>query len=134
MKLWHKTKEGMEQTKKFAEEARKRTLDVDFLKNHGTTKTNFPYNIKFDSKLKKKVKEQWGNKCVVTGITNEEHKQLYGRGLHIHHWNYDKSTDDDYWMLPVDLTINHMSEFDKEGWMSLFGGIAETGIPYWKNG
>jgi hypothetical protein len=106
--------------------------DWDFYNEHGVKKSQYPYSEFFNDNTRKKIREHWNNKCVITGITNEEHKQLYNQELHIHHWNYNKDENDIYYMLPVCNSINLMANFNKESWESLFGGIAETGIPWYE--
>jgi hypothetical protein len=106
--------------------------DWDFYNQHGCKKSEYPYNSFFNEVTKENIRNQWNNRCVVTGITNEEHKQLYCCNLHIHHWNYDKNTKDSYWLVPVCQPINTMAEFDKEGWMSIFSGIVEEEKPWYE--
>lgn len=103
-------------------------FDKEFYEKFGIKKSFYPYNENFNYKLKKKVRKYYDNCCVVTGMSNEEHKKLYGRSLFVHHWNYNKDTDDPYWMVPVCQTINNLAERDKEAWMSLFGGIVQEKI------
>lgn len=103
-------------------------FDKEFYEKHGIKKSKYPYNEKFDKKLKQKVRYYYNNQCVVTGMSNDEHKQLYGCSLIVHHWNYDKSTDDSYWMVPVCRPVNSYVEHDKEAWMSFFGGIVQEKI------
>lgn len=100
-------------------------FDKEFYEKFGIKKSSYPYNDKFTYRLKRKLREFYDNRCVVTGMSNNEHKKLYGRHLFIHHWNYNKIEIDPYWMVPVCQTINNLAEQDKEGWMSLFGGIVQ---------
>jgi hypothetical protein len=131
LKEWKHTDEGIEHTKHFVDRSRLKCMDWDFYNRYGIKKSQYPYNPYFDNKLKQKVFEKWYNRCVITGMTNEEHIKLYGQSLHVHHWNYDKSTQDVYWLIPVCMPINEMANGDKEAWMSIFGGIVEEGKPLW---
>ena len=110
-----------------------RNRDWTFYNQHGTLKSRYPYNSIFNYETKQQIREKWGNKCVVTGMTSEEHKQIYGCDLHIHHWTYNKEEEDTYFMLPVCNQVNMMANGDKEEWMSIFGGIAEEGRPLWED-
>jgi hypothetical protein len=47
-----------------------------------------PYCILFSNEFKERVREFWGRKCVMSGITEEEH----GSKLSVHHVSYDKET------------------------------------------
>lgn len=102
--------------------------DKEFYEEYGTLRGRYPYSEHFNKIIKKEVLDNYNWQCVVTGISNEEHRQLFGCGLSIHHWNYDKSTDDSYWMVPVCNQINSMANFDKEAWTSFFGGIVQEKI------
>jgi len=100
-------------------------FDIEFYQEHGIWRSHYPYNENFNSKTKRWVLKLYNYKCVVTGITNDEHKRLYGRSLIIHHWNYDKSNSDMYWLVPVCSEINAFANHDRESWMAFFGGIVE---------
>jgi hypothetical protein len=127
-KRWHKTPESREHIRKLVD----MHIDYEFLKKYGVMRSQFPYHSVFSRAMKRVILAIWENRCVVTGMTNEEHKLLYHQPLHIHHWNYDKMTDDPYWLIPVCMPINEMANYDKEAWMALFGGIVEERIPMWK--
>jgi len=100
-------------------------FDKVFYEEHGVWKSIFPYTEQFSPKMKRWVLKLYDNKCVITGITNEEHKRLYGRSLTIHHWNYNKDESSMYWLVPVSQEINAMANYDQDAWISLFGGIVE---------
>jgi len=103
--------------------------DWSFVKKYGTTRHRYPYSINFSKKNKKAIRNIYSNKCVVTGITQEEHIKKYGKGLVIHHWNHDKETKDPFYMVPVAEKINNICKDtgkNKDEWMSLFNGIVEN--------
>ena len=101
--------------------------DWDFFVETGYkyTRSTYPYSSVFNKKLKKKVRELYNNKCVVTGMTNEEHKKKYGSNLHIHHWTYDKDVTDLFYMVPVTNSINSQANYNRAQWRDMFLGIAE---------
>jgi hypothetical protein len=106
--------------------------DWEFYYEYGVKKSWLPYNGVFTREFKNKIRSRDCFRCVITGITNEEHRELYGCDLLVHHWNYNKDETDPYYFVTVCRPINAMAEFDKDCWMSLFGGIAEEGTPLWK--
>lgn len=101
------------------------TTDWEFYSKYGCKKSKYPYNDNFNKSLKIQVLQSYDNKCVVTGITNEEHILLHGRSLSVHHWNYDKDENNIYYLVPICWEINSLANFDKECWISLFGGIVQ---------
>jgi len=99
--------------------------DWDFVNEFGTTRKNYPYSIFFDEKHKKMIRDLYDNRCVVTGIIQEEHIDKYGKKLNVHHW---KDSKDPFFMIPVAYNINSTCKANSENkheWISLFNGIAE---------
>jgi Mor family transcriptional regulator len=47
-----------------------------------------PYCILFNNEFKERVREFWGRKCVISGITEEKN----GKKLAVHHVSYDKDS------------------------------------------
>jgi len=129
---WYKTEEGQRHLKEKGRKISLTNTDWDFYREYGMTRNSYPYSIIFNTETKQSVRNQWNNRCVVTGITNEEHKLLYGKSLVVHHWNDDKKSNDTYWMVPVCIPVNVMANTDKEAWMALFGGIVEDKLPWYK--
>lgn len=99
--------------------------DTEFYNEHGCLKSRYPYNDCFTKKFKDKIRALHDNKCVVTGMTNEEHKAKYGMSLCVHHWMYDKDATDPFYFVPVTNEINGMANFNKSEWQEMFNGIAE---------
>lgn len=116
---------GKHLTKETREKMSKAKLDADFLNTHGTTRTLYPYNMVFDEKFKDMIRERDGNECVITGMTNEEHKAKYGRSLHVHHWTYDKDETNPFYFVTVTCGINIAAETNRGDWIDLFNGIME---------
>lgn len=102
-------------------------IDMDFYEQYGHTRSSHPYNDIFDDECKEIVRKIYNYTCPVSGITNKEHKQKYGRQLTIHHWNYDKDADDLFYFIPVSKDV-HGSAHGKKSrgdWIDMFNGIAE---------
>jgi len=64
-------------------------------------------------------------KCVVTGMTNEEHKGKYGRALNVHHWTYDKDVTNPFYFVTVTCGINTMAGTNRGEWIDMFNGMME---------
>lgn len=120
-----------ERLKKYFEdpEARKKvsinSTDWDFFKEHGTTRSKYPYANIFNNKFKQKIRELYNNECVITGMTNDEHRKRYNSSLHIHHWMYDKDSTKPFYFVPVTRSINSQANGSRMQWMELFNMIAE---------
>jgi len=112
-------------TEKTRNKIRMGNIDWDFYNEHGCLKRNYPYNDCFTKEFKDKIRALYDNKCVVTGMTNEEHKVKYGMSLHVHHWLYNKDETDPFYFVPVTNEINGMANKNKSEWIELFNGIAE---------
>lgn len=108
-------------------------IDVEFFKKYGTLKSRYPYAITFNKQFKNKIRKLYDNKCVVTGITNDEHIQKYGCQLHVHHWMYNKDETNPFYFVPVARKINAMSNFNKSQWIDMFNDMAEDRFCELKN-
>jgi hypothetical protein len=49
-----------------------------------------PYSLDFNPKLREKIRNRDGNKCVVCGMTKKEHFRKYNRNLEVHHKDHIK--------------------------------------------
>ena len=99
--------------------------DWDFYREHGCLRIHYPYDDCFNSKFKKQILQLYNNRCVITGMTDDECRKKYGHGLHIHHWNYDKKEKNPFYFVPVTGPINVMANKNRSEWIELFNGIAE---------
>ena len=125
MKAWYRDPENKEQLKKMYAHHSRATRDWDFYNIHGCTKTNYPYNDCFTDKFKEEIRKRDNNKCVITGMSNEEHKKKYGHSLHVHHWMYNKDETNPFYFVPVTNSINTQANTNKPQWIELFNMIAE---------
>lgn len=106
---------------------RNSNFDFDFFWENDCkyTRSSYPYNEKFNKEFKQKIRELYDNKCVITGMTNEEHKRKYGSSLIVHHWMYNKDETNPFYFVPVTKSINGQANKNKMQWVDLFNRIAE---------
>jgi hypothetical protein len=119
---WNKGKIVSEKTRNKISDS---LIDWDFYNKHGCLKRNYPYNDCFTKEFKDMIRERDGNKCVVTGMTNEEHKAKYGRALYVHHWMYNKDETNPFYFVTVTCKINTMAWTNRGEWIDMFNGIME---------
>lgn len=100
-------------------------IDWDFYNKHGCFKQYYPYNNCFTKEFKDMIRARDGNKCVVTGMTSEEHKAKYGVSLFVHHWTYDKDVTNPFYFVTVTRAINFAAETNRGEWIGMFNGIME---------
>lgn len=102
--VWNKglTRETDERVRRYADAK----IDWDFYNKYGTIKKLYPYSDIFTEKFKKAIIKLYGNKCVITGMSNEEHKIKHGRSLAIHHWTYDKDETNPFYFVPISMEIH----------------------------
>ena len=120
---WNKglTKETDERVKKMADSI----TDWNFYYTNGCKRQFYPYDNSFTEKFRTKIRNLYDNKCVVTGITNEEHKKLFNCSLDVHHWMYDKDETNPFYFVPVAHGIHTKTNFNRSQWIDMFNGIAE---------
>ena len=107
------------------EEARLVNTDWDFYNDYGTTRSKYPYGKGWTRKFKEQIRKRDDYKCVITGMTNEEHKAKYGRCLTVHHWNYDKDETNPFYFVTVTCGINTLANKNRAQWTDCFNGIME---------
>jgi len=79
-----------------------------------------PYGFKFDSKLKKKIRERDGNICQLCFMTNEEHKKKFKDSLHSHHIDYDKQNCEKNNLITLCNVCNGKVNKDRKHWTNYF--------------
>ncbi len=81
-----------------------------------------PYSHKFTVELKKRIKELDGNKCKNCNISQEEEckKDYRGRGLTIHHIDYDKMNTDVVNLITLCRRCNSMANGNKQEWIKKY--------------
>jgi hypothetical protein len=79
-----------------------------------------PYGFKFDSKLKRRIRERDGNVCQLCFLTNKEHKEKYGDSLHCHHIDHDKQNCEEYNLITLCNVCNGKVNKDRKKWTNYF--------------
>lgn len=79
-----------------------------------------PYGYKFNSKLKKRIRERDGNICQLCFITNEENKEKFGKSLHNHHIDYDKQNCRENNLITLCNVCNGKVNKDRKHWVNYF--------------
>ena len=88
-----------------------------------------PYCELFNNNFKERVREFWGRKCGISGITEEEN----GRKLCVHHVNYDKETccnKNVPLFIPLSGTYHAKTNFNRDCWEEMLTNY----IMIWFNG
>ena len=99
--------------------------DWDFYDEHGTYRSKYPYCEKWTKEFREMIRERDGNRCVITGMTNEEHLAMCGKSLPIHHWTYDKDETNPFYFVTVTCGINTLANKNRAEWTDCFNGIME---------
>lgn len=79
-----------------------------------------PYGFKFDSKLKKKIRERDGNICQLCFMPNEEHKEKFNDSLHCHHIDYDSLNCKEHNLISLCNSCNGKVNKDRKHWTNYF--------------
>ena len=116
-----------EYRKMMSEKAINQFTDFDFYNEHGTFRQYFPYSVMFTHKFRESKRKEYDNTCPITGMTNEEHKVLYGRSLTVHHGNDNKLEEDPYWFIPMNIQIHSFitSALNHEERLAFIGGYLD---------
>jgi len=81
-----------------------------------------PYSKEFNKHKREHIKERDGHVCQYCGRTEEEQKlkDRIGRGLTIHHINYDKFYNDDINLATVCRSCNTYANLNREFWQRFY--------------
>jgi len=85
-----------------------------------------PYTFEFSKKLKAEIRCRDGYKCVVCGLTEKEHLQLYRRVLIVHHADYRKHNCAKSNLATVCMQCNSRVNFNREKWLRFFKQLVQT--------
>lgn len=85
-----------------------------------------PYPFEFSKKLREEIKRRDGYKCLGCGMAEAEHKQLYRRGLIVHHIDYNKNNCEKSNLASACLQCNSRFNFNRKKWIKFFKKIAQT--------
>lgn len=81
-----------------------------------------PYSKEFTSKLKENIRQRDNYECQGKdcNITQEEHLLIYGRGIEIHHINYNKQNCDKYNLITLCKQCNIRANYNRKNWQNYF--------------
>jgi len=75
-----------------------------------------PYTLKFNNKLKEKIRKRDENKCQILGGCRIKSKQV----LSIHHIDYSKKNNNDFNLITLCKGHNNKVNFNREFWQDYF--------------
>jgi len=108
-----------------SEKAKIVNIDWDFYIKYGCFKHQYPYCNIWTENFRENIRKRDDYRCIVTGMTNEEHRERYGKSLVVHHWTYNKDEIDPFYFATVSIPINIMAQRNRDQWIDLFNGIME---------
>lgn len=81
-----------------------------------------PYSKEFNKYKRKQIKERDGYTCQCCGMNEEKQKIVdkIGRGLTIHHINYDKQVNDDVNLITTCRSCNCNANLNREFWQRFY--------------
>ena len=117
----------MEKQHNAVKSMQKAWIDWDYYNEHGTYKSKAPYAEIWNLDFKEQIRKRDDYKCVITGMTNEEHKAKYNKPLFVHHWTYDKDETNPFYFATVSIPIHGLTHRlkDRAEWTDCFNGIME---------
>jgi len=88
-------------------------------------KSYLPYSSEFNKKLREEIKERDGYVCMECGITEELYKknESIGRGLTIHHIDYDKFNCGHKNLITLCKRCNSKANSNRELWITKFQNL-----------
>jgi hypothetical protein len=117
VKMSEETKEKMSRNnarfwlgKKMSDETKSKLSELNKLERHPQWRCGLsflPYGWEFNSKLKKEIKELYGNKCIICGNTKK---------LSIHHIDYNKHNNRLNNLVPLCISHHSQTNFNRGYW------------------
>lgn len=82
----------------------------------------YKYPPGFNNKLKKEIRERYGNICQGCGKTQEQEMLDFGKSLCVHHIDYDMHNLQEYNLIPVCTTCNVIANArtQREKWIEYY--------------
>jgi len=119
--------------KHHSEESKKKIRNSDYHKNmKGENAPNYidgrsakPYTLEFSDKLKKQIRKRDNYTCQKCGMTQEEHKLLWKKALHVHHIDFDKKNCSEDNLITLCCKCNSEVNFNRDYWQEYFNNIME---------
>jgi len=88
--------------------------------NYVDGRSNKPYPLEFNDKLKFKIRKRDNYTCQKCGITEEEHLIVYGKVLSIHHIDYNKQNCEETNLTTLCNECNNRVNFNRKYWNKFF--------------
>lgn len=79
-----------------------------------------PYPLEFNDKLKLKIRTRDAFECQNCNMTEEEHLIVYGRVLEIHHIDYNKQNCEEKNLITACKQCNIRANYNREYWIEYF--------------
>ena len=87
--------------------------DWDFYNEHGTTRANFPYDIKFNKERKESIAKRDYYTCQLC-------KTKYPFPYHVHHIDYDKMNTESINLIYLCGSCHSKTNYNREFWQAYF--------------
>lgn len=78
------------------------------------------YPIEFSKKLKEQIRKRDNYTCQNCNITEEEHIELFGKKLHVHHIDYNKFNCDKTNLITTCSICNFKANYNRFYWQEVF--------------
>ena len=88
--------------------------------NYIDGKSNEPYPLKFNKKLKEIIRKRDNYTCQKCFVTEEEHLIIYGRVLLVHHIDYDKNNCKEDNLITMCCECNFRVNYNRSYWKEYF--------------
>lgn len=83
-------------------------------------RSNFPYPLEFNDKLKTKIRKRDNLTCQKCGITEEEHLIIKKRKLDVHHIDYNRENCKENNLITLCNECNNLVNKNKKHWKRVF--------------
>lgn len=98
--------------------------DKDYYKYEEYKK--FGYPVKFNRKLKEKIRKRDNYKCQVCGITQKEYKSKTNKHLSVHHIDYDRENCKENNLISICQKCHGRTKTNKQIWIDFFTSIVNS--------
>ena len=101
--------------------------------HHGKNNPNYkhglghlPYSKKYTKELRRAIRKRDNYKCQYCGMTQEEHLQIWGRKIEIHHINYNKQNCKENNLITLCKLCNMKANSNRDYWFAYYTYIMEN--------
>lgn len=88
--------------------------------NYIDGRSRYPYPSVFSRELKEKIRTRDNFECQNCGITNEEHLNIFGYNLCIHHIDYNKNNCKENNLITTCCYCNSRANFNRSYWIIFY--------------